>query len=1247
MVAVILPFKLINPELKKIFDENVVNNMLKLIIASAGILVIASLVSKFADPVAVLEFLGMFAGTLAIILGIYWRASELIKKSLEISKSFLELVSITGGILLGAALISKLIDLGSLISFAGILAVFVLAICGVYWLAGKFLKGKEDDKSSPMYISKEFMLLVAVSGAVMILGGLLTKFIKFSDLITFALNLGLFMLMVCAAYGVAGLLMKHSVRMSKEFIYLVAVSAAIMIIGAFFMRVKGLWADSIKFTVVFGVFILAMCFAFSLTKHVKAKSLIAATIMVVVAAATLLIGAYYIEKHGWQSALIFASITVGFMLLMTLSMNLLGKMGITTLLKGILGMVAICGIVFLMGIAFGSIVDTVNKIGDLGRLTNSVILMGAVMAAVGLLIYVIGSLLQSEEAKKTMLTGGAVLAGIVLIIWMTGKAFQEIAKVAIMANKAGGMKKLEDTAWFMGEVMLAVAGFAGILGAIAHTEVGAIILGAGGAVIAGIEILIYGAAKVFEEIAEASMALDKAKRFNIEDGKKVLLGFMELCGTLAEMDLIDAMKIELISGTVSSVGNMISKISESIKDMATLKIPIYNGKEKIGYRELNHGDFELASKNIKEIISTLGKAVIELYEENPAMFEYKLIGDNPFTCVVKSSSMLGNMISKIANGVKDMAILKVPIYKGTEVVGYRELNVNDFAKAAINTKLIITTLGSTIIDLYNGKVDGLNTTMTSQQLHNMFDDPLVGDSPFAAVINASSKMGTMISNIAKGVKDMSELLIADEFDPKTGKGTHYRKMIKSDFIKAASNVGEVILFLGKTIIDLYNGKDIKIDGMDPSTVKFLVSNMFHGDTWFSSSPFTEVVNCSLKMSDMITKVVKVVQSMANLKFQKYVGNGKFVDVPFDRGAWNLARTNIYKSLTITAWGVCDAYIALKKAGGTGLIEDEADDINDMVVKISELFSNIIKISDNVGSKGKIISGNIQYMNYALRHLFDSNGINSSATNIVKNSFLDKCINDYDNISNGMELLTDTMDDIINIVNRASSLDNFKAKGENNPFIHFGSNIIGLNNKINQIDDSGTQKLKSQAEALGLYVRNLNSINTYKVTKFTNMISSLNGLSDRLGKLDSVTNVLAKQITSVLNKLTSQLSSAQKTIKDADKLQVRRHQLIVKAQENIKTILKDPLNVTISQNLDNNTGTGVPSNGSQDKSDTGTQIPSSSGGGTGSQTDITESEKKENKSKKHYISKSGNDEQLYNLLNQIIIKLDNKNKRRNS
>ena len=164
----------------------------------------------------------------------------------------------------------------------------------------------------------------------------------------------------------------------------------------------------------------------------------------------------------------------------------------------------------------------------------------------------------------------------------------------------------------------------------------------------------------------------------------------------------------------TGIGNMISGIAKAVKDVAELRIPIYNKDGKLaGYREMKPEDFTNASTNIDTIITTLSKSIIGTYNKNKSMFgdpsKWHTSADKtPFGMTVKAMGGIDHLISGAVKAIQDVADLKIQAYdkNGNLIEGkYKIIKQGDLgSKGRIykNVMAIMSVLPAAIMQTYNG-----------------------------------------------------------------------------------------------------------------------------------------------------------------------------------------------------------------------------------------------------------------------------------------------------------------------------------------------------------------------------------------------------------------------------------------------------------------------------------------------------------------------------------------------------------------
>lgn len=816
-----------------------VQNLVK---SSAEILVIGAVVGTLATLAfpSIMMFEFVLATFIMATIGVYNLATEGMEDAFKGAKDFTELIVMSSVVLLvGGGLFTMFPQMiPGVILFGAILTGFVWAVTKVYVNSAKDIKKSFGP-------AEEFTMLVAVSGAILALGSLfITDKKRFFGALGFAFILGVFVLGITQVYKLAANEMKHSMRAARGLIELIGVSAALLLIGGAFMMIDGMPLAVLEFAVLLGAFVGGITFIFGLAAKSFKKKTQAAMIglmgLVVASSGVLLAAGYLISSGKIKIADIFAFLLAEGVMIggMAIAVNLLASIPKTQMRKGEIAMLGIIGLIGLLNLAMAPLAIIVNMVRN--KMDTMWAVIGAaftMLAGIGVAAIGLGVLATTGIGGVALAAGEAALAGIVSIIGLLGIAMKKIAESMLLFEKVGkiNFKPIYDN----------IDGYVGILW---HLK----------------PFMITGAIP--------------------------LLGIAMMAGINNAISAITKMSI------------MISLMAKAVHDIAALTIPIYDGIKVVGYRNLDDNDFDNAAENVKKIVTVLGGAIIDAYNSNKEMFSTGLVGDllgtnTPFEIVVRSCTKMGNMIAKIAGGVKDMAELRVPIYKGTEVVGYRRLGDKDFDLAATNVKKIIETLGGAIIDLYNSDDGKTKAMFHDDTWYSALTGPSSSNTPFAIVIKASRGLGSLISEISKGIKDMAELRVPVYTGTKI---TGYRELKDADFTKAQTNVGKVLTALANGVYQTYLGHEDM----------FTDTSNWH--TRASATPMGMVIGSMNGIGKLLSEISDVLGNVAELQFPIYDENGnktnKFKKIKLaaiQRGG--TVYKNIAALISIIPQAICDMY----------------------------------------------------------------------------------------------------------------------------------------------------------------------------------------------------------------------------------------------------------------------------------------------------------------------------------------------------
>lgn len=1259
----------------------------------------------------------LFTLSLAVFIGAvtfaYTLASERIERTIEISDSFIKLIVKSGLILAFGAMVNKFLPTGSVIGFAFSLTLLITGVIGAYTIASNMI---EETMSS----AEEFAWLIGIAGLTLLLPTVyMTKHpILFATALLFALELGVFIFLMKLAYSggdfaanyIGGKLggkldvtqtTEKAIDDAKNFAILVGISGAILLLGAKIMNIDGMFWSAIGFTLTLGLFLGGISLAYyGANKILKGeKGLIMAhefSNLVVLSAATLLVGGLFMLIPNMKDATIsFAWTLGGFITVITLAYGFAGRIiNEKTLFLGY----ALSALVLVSSIALLTGGMLMMNYPDLD--INILKFLALEFSLVGGMSFILWML---SKVKRNLKTGALALLGVIVCIGLSGYAMMEIVKLRdnIGSDWGGIWSTVFVTVTVLGAFAAGVIGL-GYLSA-GTGGLGGLALAAGEAALAGIIGCVLLAGKAMQEIIKVMDMASKLERVDtsiITDDIKAMLSMIwelkPFMNPLLDMMIVAA------SGTIASLGHMMSMLSEGIQDYANLSIPIYGeGGKIIGRRNLTDADFTDAAENIKTIVTIIGGTILDTYKDNANLFSNGMLGDflgmdTPFTRVVKSCTGMGKMISKIAEGVKDMAELKIPIYKGTYKVGYRNLTEPDFKNAAKNISKIVTTLGYALLDLYDKAPEG------------MFDSGWLGNmigvkTPFGRIVTGCTGLGKMISSIAKGVKDMAELRIPIYGADGKQKGT--RPLGYKDFINAKLNTKRIVSCLGNAIMDLKNNPNAEWMFEDQSVV-------FKDGT---CSRFSQIVTALKGIGSLISETAKGVKDVADLRIQKYDSNGKLLKGQYEKIPIESLRPNgtVYNNVTAlmscipaavmaiyddpnnkdwfedSGWfnndGSTSPFAKVKNCLG-GLDKLVAENVksiksildlkldktkmNNLSAIISLMISsvpnavmkatmdenqeelrpffenaedNIKKISSSYSSYTKLLNNIVSSYSdiLKLKSKFgkedDIHGLNKIVDAVLTqlpfsmSRAIQKMPNlkddEFSSIQKQFDIYTDILNDAIksykkiikfkqkleketkanaaSIVISLSDIPKEMVRGISETFVNLDSkglsknilmfgpmmvdyyngmkmlfdvydkapkdtskydNVInavkGINVEISKVKN--TSQFRTETQDVSKFTRSINTLDVAKAQTMTNLITALDQMARRLGGLDKLTNTLANKLAVVLDKLVRELKISAKTINQADEMQKKRHAAIKDSISKISTLLNKPVEVNVKQ-----------------------------------------------------------------------------------
>jgi len=990
MCAVLFLWKFVSPKVMKYLADAMLGVML-----AAFIMFFGAATVKALDVIRLLQFvfyLGVFLFGISVVLLV---TSLVLQKEMKGVRDAIVLVMAASFIMFLGAAVMKLVDKKALRQF---IITFDLFLFGTLKIVGGFAKkvGRNGDKFAQALKSLSVLIVIA-SGVLLGAGYLLTKYPRLrAGVSAFLLLFGIFMAEIAvlihfvtgksgAGVGFKGF--KPTVKfdpfsvvnaiMTMHAISEFLVVSTLCMVGAGWAIAENphlAWAIPVYLGILTG-FVYGM---YELIRHIntgggqKGKQLtkdrldrakeimrMMEEVLFTTSISFLILAKVYkiIEKAGGMGAFTgLVGCVVGTIAALAGMLYLLSTKSNLDSQKGKAAMIAmgvISGVLFIVSLAFkklGEVYAIVEKAGGMWGFTGLVALLNGTMVALSwMIIWVAGALGNGMTTLAAYAAIGVILA-MAGAMWIVSDSLLNIAKA---------LKELSTIKSFDAKVLIeSLKGVLGIVETLAPLADNAWELMLISNSLRSLTRLVSEMAEAVQEYADLKIGIYEGTKlvgyrhldpqdFEAASSNVSLIvttltegimkayeahpewyGYSVGAGNFLETFVNGGSALARVIKTSKELGPLISKIAEAVKDYADLKIGIYEGTKLVRYRSLTTADFENAANNVAELITVLSKGIMKAYEKHPEWYgfvpgktsfgEWLLNDGNPMSRVIATSKELGPLISSVAAGVKDYADLKLPTGydKDGKATGYKVMSKQDFKTAADNIKKVLLTIGNGIMKTY-------------EKHKKWFEEGLITDSPFMRVVNTNKEVAKLITDVANGIKDYADLKLPTGYD-KDGKPTGYKIMGKDDFTAAGEHITLTLLTIGNALMKVYNDH-----------------NEWFTDSWFSDSPFMNVINVNKEVAKLISDVSLGIKDYADLKMPEFDEEGKTKGYKqMGQDDFTAAGQNIGLVVTTAALGLLGYDPNGKELPAKNIIDEYflADDEDKY-----ETFNKVLDASEKIGT----------------------------------------------------------------------------------------------------------------------------------------------------------------------------------------------------------------------------------------------------------------------------------------------------------
>lgn len=841
-VLLIAPFLLFN--ILKDYVADGLKNFMGVVILSAFLMMIGALVMKDKTfPLRVLEFAGLLAAFEVAIVAPMLLFNKIKAHVADGIRDFTMFVLVCAGAMIIGPAVMKMfkIDFLDVLGFTTNMAIFVAAMSGIFiailaamniiknggklkflFFASTEFKGVGQDFVPPAEITN-FAISVGMLALCMTMGPVILKMFKinFGQISAFTGGLAIFIAEIGAAFaaviavmrlatagGNGGLTVMKFLSGSPledgaksnpnnpiiQFGITVGILAACMTLGPAVIKLTGLsYSEVDEFTEQLEVFVLAIGGIF--TGIVGILGIInGVTGGGVEGVGNLLSGTPMdgADKGGGAGPILQFGITVGILAAaMTLGPIIVKYGGITyeeidsfaNKLEWFVGW---------MGVIFVAICGVMSTFSGGGKGGNAAAGADGILSKVGLSGFgnSIGSSPIIQFAVATMLLAATIVAGpIILKQFNVGET--EVAAFGVITFLfVAGMSRVLK---YLSKMSLTEIG----KGALAIAGIGLIILGLG---------FVFGyVGKAFKDIPDATVipGLPPLK------GGAVIGYITSMALSVAELGLfmlaVGAMvtnpfvlvALAAGAGTLAGIGAIIIELSYAI----------------IKLKEANDALKAMGPIDGQKLFESMVQPFIDMIVKLP---DEDTIEDweDKADALLDFARPMGKVIKTISTSICDMANLKVATNwnENGDPIEFRQLNNSDFDLARKNVGRILTTMAFAFMDAANGTVTTFNDDGTIKGVQKVAGSVALKDlswNELLKVLTVCNQMGEIIGEIGQSVGKIAVLMVPDQWDPKTGKPTHYLQLSEDHFLNMGINVGKIITSIAGAFGEVYkNNPDL-------------------------------------------------------------------------------------------------------------------------------------------------------------------------------------------------------------------------------------------------------------------------------------------------------------------------------------------------------------------------------------------------------------------------------------------------------
>lgn len=1091
--------------LKKCID--LVESIEKMIVIFSAVLIISALVMKFIEMEYIFKYL---LGVMTLVAGVGMIVLLLYKygKDLENSSKLIHELSIfvflSSLALIAGSYVAQFVSFKDILKFIGGL---LLLMTGVFLISTMLSLPIFNKIADNMKNLSELGILVFMCGLSLAIASWIGKNVDPTTILAFGFALSLLMFSILTPLTFFNGVKNFMEDTLSDLGLLVLTCALTLLLGSALFHFIPL-ADILGFSLLLGVFVLGIVAALTISSRFSNKKSIVQMgnfgMIVFLSAVSLLLGSYIYRYIPAKDIIGFEVLLLlfvgGIALAVGLAQRIANGKG-EVVMKNLTALIIVSSICMLIGgMLFMNYPDLP---------LNVLMFAGILCGFISIISIAVGFATKLAGGKGMLsMIGLALIIGVSALAITLGPTYMKEHDIS-----------WEDVLLFAGELV----GFVGVM-AVMLALMGLIApsLGLGILCAAGIAVIVFGFTWVMGYMKEVYKDIDYNKLDAFMNSIEGLISSISVIAGLMSLAAPFIAVGELLIGGILALVVGICKTMEIMK----------NTFKKTGH---------IPEKDINYIGEFL-KGVIK---------QFDVLSLKDFVTLPTKTSIIKNVasaVTSVAFAIQSFANLKMPQYneKG-EITGYVSMTETDFVNASTNIGLVITNLAGAIMDVLKTGDKSLVEELLKPAGF------LGGTTKFGKLLDSTGKLGHMISEIAKGVKDYAELRIP-EYD-KNGNQKGTRQMGEPDFKAAADSIKHIITTVGGAVMNLANTGDNEL-------IKLMLApaSLFSSDTKFG-----KLIESVTKIGEMISKIAQGVKDYADLRIpDQFNEDGSIKSYrTLDKPDFDKVEENIPKLITIVTKSTFDTINELMNNDAYEDFFDDTDNIEaftknvDMITStMGNVIENMIKTVDSAVKAGFVEPLVDLFIFKPFRKTIES-VLWTQQSNSDPIWYIYKNPNDTTAYLRVLNTIGNT------IKSFAKNISEIKTQ-------LFKTNSEGLSNTIkniltvieDQINDEANQKFETHKNSLKEYIETINSIDVSKVDKMVDLIDSITELRMQFDDMGKFADVFANKIAGILTELTVKIDDANKTINKTDQLNEKRKKLIKESVGKIKELMNKEMVVKI-------------------------------------------------------------------------------------